>query len=184
MTDPSLRKISNLATVVLSMVGWVGVRAILSGCLAICDYPTSLVVDVPAWLSIGALMRNAILPNNRVISQGSIEFLETFLLGWILVGLLWFLPVWFPSLQTNVNGIGINSQKSPLVLLIIMAFLLGFFMQAFVKLFPFAWKQASTSLVAFFKGDSVNSLQYYWENVKKSCSHPYRRKEISLSAVL
>jgi len=167
MTDPSWRKILSLATIALLLAAWGGVRSILSTRFVISNHHLSLLIDVPAWLGIGALMRNTIHPHNRVKLQGCKEFFATFFLAWVLIGLFWFLPSGFPSLQLNVHGIEINLLQSPLVLLISMAFLLGFCMQVFVKLFPFARKQASASLVAFFRGDSGSSLRIFLESIKK-----------------
>jgi len=167
MTDPFRRKILNLATIALLLLVWGAVRLILSVRFAISNQHLSLLIDIPPWLGIGALMRNAIHPHTRGKLQGRKEFFAALILGWVLMGLFWFLPGVFPSLRSSVHGLGINLLKSPLVSLIGMAFCLGFFMQAGVKLFPYARKGTKASLVEFFRGDSGNSFQNFLEGIKK-----------------
>ena len=167
ITDPSWRKISNLASMALLLAAWGGVRFFLSGRSMLSNKALPLLLDVPVWLCSGTLMRNAIHPYTQSKLQGAKEFLATFLLAWAWMGILWFLPAQFPSLQSDIHGIGINLMKSPLVLLISIAFLVGFFMVTLVKLCPVARKQTRASLAAFFRGDSGSSLQIILEGIKK-----------------
>jgi hypothetical protein len=167
MTDPSWRKILSLATIALLLVTWGGGRLILSTRFVISNHHLSFFVDVPPWLGIGALTRSTIHPHTRMKQQGCKEFFETFILAWVLIGLFWFLPAGFPSLQLIVHGIEINLLKNPLVLLISIAFLLGFFMQLVVRFSQFVRKKVSASLIAFFRGNSGSSLHSFLEGIKK-----------------
>lgn len=162
MTDPSWRKLLSLAIIVLLVVAWGGIRLILSLRFVISNHHLSLLIDVPPWLGIGGVMRNVIHPHSRAKLQEWKDFFVALILAWGLMGLFWFLPFVFPSSQTNAHGIEINLLNSPIVLLISMAFWLGFFIQVFVKLFPCARKQTSASLVAFFRGVSEVLSKTFW----------------------
>jgi hypothetical protein len=164
MTDPFWGKIINLMAISLTLLAG-GLARIFFLKPTLPNYFMLIVVVLP-WLGIGALMRNGTHTYyTRTKLLGFKDIFAAVLLGWGLMGLFWLLPDCFPSLGSNLDGIWINLSRSPIVLLIGMAFLLGFFSQASVKIFPTARKIMWVSLIEFFKGESDNSLKHHLRGI-------------------
>jgi hypothetical protein len=165
MTNPFRGKILNMAAISLIL----GVVALARQFLLKTNMPDycMLIVIIPAWLGIGALMKNGthtVFTRTKLL--GFIEISAAVFLGWGLIGLFWFLPGLFPTLRSNVYGIEITLSRSPEVLLASMAFLMGFFSQASVKIFPAARKQVCVSMTEFVKRWSETSLKIYLQGIK------------------
>lgn len=136
MSIPMRGKLINLLTTVMLLIGWGGLRLILvSGVYEPDGF--MILVDVPIWLCIGALMRNSIYTRvTRERLLGLADITRAVLLGWFTFGILWVLPAWFPGLSTGSYGIELNLHRSPLFLTVSLAFITGFYAQVITKIFP------------------------------------------------
>lgn len=119
------------------------------------------------WLLVGALLR-------LVFSKGQQEKIsETLLgifLGWGILWLAWYFPIWFPTLKLNSYGFQFNLQESPVVFWMAVAFILGFYRRMTLKIPAAVWNQIKNSLGIKedpdLKGNAEHRFLSYWNGFK------------------
>ena len=86
------------------------------------------------------------------------------LIGWGVLLLVWYLPVWFPALKSTEYGFTINLLESPVVLWTAVAVLFGYFhglTLAVVYTIPVAlWNRIK-------RGEINRSILSFWSGLKR-----------------
>ncbi len=124
-----------LGIVILVLVFWGWFAA---GSAGFYEAPTTsnIFIHFFIWFLAGSLMWSV---GDRRRNNFWTEILA-FLVGGIFLGVAWFLPVWFPSLTLNEYGFRFDLRKSPLVFLISVAFLLGYYRHVTLKIPIVFWE--------------------------------------------
>ncbi len=119
------------------------------------------------WLSIGSLVR--CLPSTEQ-SEKFLVAVWRILLGWGILWLVWYLPVWFPGLKLNDYGFELDLQKSPAVFWMAVAFILGFYRNLPFKIPVVVWNQIKKSTGIKEDPDLHGNAKYrflsYWNGLK------------------
>lgn len=119
------------------------------------------------WLLIGALLGSLFSKEQQE------KITETFLgvfLGWGILWLVWYLPIWYPDLKLKDYGFQFDLHESPVVFWMAVAFILGFYRKVTLKIPVAVRNQIKKSLGIKedpdLKGNAKHRFLSYWNGLK------------------
>ncbi len=136
MLNTKSKTMTILGIVILVLVLW-GWFAIGSEDLYKAPTTSNIFIHIFVWFLAGSLTGSV---DDRKINNFWVEILA-FVVGGIFFLAAWLLPSRFPSLTLNEYGFTLDLKNSPLVFLISVAFLLGYYRQVVLNIFVVFWEQ-------------------------------------------